>query len=505
MTLTAARVEQTEKPARSGLLLGIVLTGQFMAMLDVSVVNVALSTLQADLAASGAALQLIVGGYTIAYAVLLVTGARLGDLAGHRRMFLAGLGLFTLASLACGLAPGAGTLIGFRLAQGAGAALMVPQVLSLIQRSFDGPGRARALSVYATVIAGGAIAGQIAGGVLVDADIAGAGWRPAFLVNVPIGILLLIAGRRFLPADGRAGRTGRDPGAAGEPGACGVPGGAGGAVGRRGFDPAGLVTLAAAVLALVVPLVLGRELGWPAWCWVALGLSVVLFALFVRVESRAGASALIPLRLIRAPGLVGATVVLAAMMTAYGGYLFVSALHVQRGLGFGPLRAGLTFIPGALAFAAASLNWRRVPERLHRVMIAGGMVLAAVGHGVLAVALGDGSGPGAGFYTGMVLFGFGMGAAFSPLMTLALAGVPVADAADASGVLATVVQLAQVVGVATFGTLMLGLAGPFTPAASGRAFAATALLMAAVMAAGGAWMATRRATPPATLRATASP
>jgi MFS family permease len=450
----------------ANLLLAIVLVGQFMAILDVTVVNVAITTIQRDLAASGAELQLVVGGYTIAYAVLLVTGARLGGLAGHRRLFLAGLGLFTAASLACGLATSTGSLIGFRLVQGAGAALMVPQVLSLIQRSFGGAGRARALSIYATVIAGGAVAGQIAGGILVDADIAGTGWRPVFLVNVPIGVALLVAGARWLPVDEQA--TTRQPG--------------------RVLDPAGLVTLAGAVLTFVVPLVLGRELGWPLWCWLGLAASVVLFAAFVavekRVEKRAGGRPLVPVRLLRVPGLVGATAALGAMMAAYGGYLFVAAMHLQRGLGFSPLRAGLTFAPGAVAFAAASLNWRRVPARWHRAMIAAGLVVSAAGLVLLALTLRGGETGGAGLYVGLALFGGGMGAGFSPLMTQALAGVPVADAADASGVLATVVQLAQVVGVATFGTLMLGLADDFAPAVSGRAFAVTALAMGALMLAG---------------------
>jgi MFS family permease len=450
------------------LLLTIVLAGQFMAILDVTIVNVAIGTIQRDLAASGAAMQLVVGGYTIAYAVLLVTGARLGDLGGHRRLFLAGLGLFTIASLACGLAANTETLIGFRLAQGAGAALMVPQVLSLIQRSFDGGGRARALSVYATVIAGAAVTGQIVGGILVDLDIAGTGWRPVFLVNVPIGIVLLLAGARWLPADNH--RT------------------------ARGLDPLGLVTLAGAVLTFVVPLVLGREQGWPLWCWLGLAASVVLFAAFVAVERRSPVSAtnqptgpgspLVPARLLRVPGLVRSGVALGAMMAAYGGYLFVAAMHLQLGLGFSPLRAGLTFAPGAIGFALASLNWRRVPARWHRTMIGVGLTVSAAGLVVLALALRDGGTGGAALFVGLTLFGGGMGAGFSPLMTQALAGVPMADAADASGVVATVVQLAQVVGVATFGTLMLGLAEDFTPAASGSAFAATALAMGALMLAG---------------------
>ena len=207
MTLTAP----APRVKGNGAVLAVVLTGQFMAILDVTVVNVALSTLRADLGASGAGLQLIVGGYTIAYAVLLVTGARLGDLAGHRRMFMTGLGLFTASSLACGLATSTGMLIGFRLAQGAGAALMVPQVLSLIQRSFPGPARARPMRLYAAVLAGGAVAGQVVGGLLVSADLWGSSWRPVFLLNVPVGAALLIAGSRLLPRGrGERGR-GLDP------------------------------------------------------------------------------------------------------------------------------------------------------------------------------------------------------------------------------------------------------------------------------------------------------
>ena len=214
------------------MLLAIVLAGQFMAVLDASVVNVAAPSIHAGLHASGAALQLVIAGYTIAYAVLLVTGARLGDLLGHRRMFLAGLALFTLASLGCGLASSSGLLIALRFIQGTGAAMMIPQVLSLIQRTFSGASRARAMSAYAAVLAGGVVVGQIVGGLLISANLFDTTWRPVFLVNVPIGVVLLVAGARQLPA-GRA-----------EAG--------------RGLDLPGLLTLALAVLALVVPLVLGQ-------------------------------------------------------------------------------------------------------------------------------------------------------------------------------------------------------------------------------------------------------
>src|SRR5262252_9942390 len=192
----------TVRPARPagrragspGAILAIVLTGQFMALLDASVVNVAAPSIHADLHASGAGLQLVIAGYVITYAVLLVTGARLGDILGHRRMFLAGLAAFTLASLGCGLATSTGILVTLRFVQGAGAAAMIPQVLSLIQRTFDGPARARPMRLYAAVLAGAAVAGQVVGGVLVSADLLGSTWRPVFLLNVPIGVILFLAG-----------------------------------------------------------------------------------------------------------------------------------------------------------------------------------------------------------------------------------------------------------------------------------------------------------------------
>src|SRR5579862_4698713 len=311
-----------ERGVRPGLVLAVVLIGQFMAVLDASIVNVAAPSIHASLRASGAGLQLIVAGYTITYAVLLVTGARLGDIFGHRRMFLAGLVLFTLASLGCGLAATAGFLVGLRLIQGVGAALMIPQVLSLIQRTHTGPARARAMSLYAAVIAGGAVVGQLVGGLLISADLLGSGWRPIFLVNVPVGVLLLVAGTRALP-HGR-----------GEPG--------------RTLDLPGLATLTPAVLALVVPLVLGQPEHWPAWGWFCLGGSAALLIGFVATQRRQdarGGSPLVPARVLRLAGARTGIGALFAIMSVFGGMFFTLALHLQGGLGDSPLRAGLTFAP----------------------------------------------------------------------------------------------------------------------------------------------------------------
>ncbi|MFB7834957.1 MFS transporter [Streptomyces sp. NPDC056056] len=423
---------------RPGLLLGVVLAAQFMALLDVFIVNVAAPTIRVELSASGAALQLVVAGYTIAYAVLLITGARLGALVGHRRMYLGGLALFTAASLACGLAAGTGQLIAFRLAQGAGAALMIPQVLSLIQREFTGERRTKALSAYSAVLATGAAAGQVVGGILVSADLFGTGWRPVFLVNVPIGIALLVLGARVLPRDARTGATR-----------------------ARALDLPGLVLLAGAVSLLTVPLVLGQEQDWPLWSWLSLGGSLVLLALFGAYESRLarrGGAPLVAPRVLRIPGMGRAVLWIAVSMGVNAGFLFTLTLHLQGGLGHSALRAGLTFGPAAVVFGIVGLTWRRRPARLHRVLIPGGFLLAAAGALGVGGLLADGGTGGWGLYPALGVLGAGISLAFSPALTGALAAVRPEDAADASGLLATVTQLGQLIGVAAFGTLFLAAA-----------------------------------------------
>src|SRR6266702_308134 len=475
-TLAVARpAGPSQRPARSlWAALAVVLTGQFMAVLDASVVNVAAPSIHASLHTSGAGLQLVIAGYVITYAVLLVTGARLGDILGHRRMFLAGLAVFTLASLGCGLATSTGVLVTLRFIQGAGAAAMIPQVLSLIQRTFTGAARGRPMRLYAAVLAGGAVVG----GVLVSADLLGGTWRPVFLLNVPIGVLLFLAGLRTLP-NGR-----------GEPG--------------RTLDLAGVATLTPAVLALILPLVLGQSEHWPAWGWACLAGSGVLFAVFVMVERRAaarGGAPLIPGRLLRLHGTAAGIAALFCVMAVFGGFFFVLALHLQGGLGDSPMRAGLTFAPAGLAFAVVSLNWQRLPAgRPGGVSITG---FAVYGAGLLlltAVLHGGGHG-GTWLIVALVLAGGGMAAAFSPLMTAVVTRVPVSDAADATGVIVTVNQLALVVGVATFGTLYLNLAGRLPQDAAGgfrlvsaHAVAVTGVVLAAGAVAGGILAALRART-----------
>jgi EmrB/QacA subfamily drug resistance transporter len=436
--------------------LAIVLIGQFMATLDASIVNVAIPVLHADLHASGSGLQLIVAGYTITYAVLLVTGARLGDILGHKRVFLTGAAAFTLASLGCGVAPNVGALVGLRFVQGAAAAVMIPQVLSLIQRTYTEPGpRAKAMSGYSTVLAGAAVVGQVLGGLLIAANIDNQTWRPIFLVNVPVGIVLLAVGTRVLPSTDR-----KDD---------------------RKLDLPGLAILTPAVLAFVLPLVLGQSLGWPAWGWVLLAASVLALIALPRVEGRVK-QPILPEDLLRQRGIPSGIAGLFAVMAVFSGWFFVMALQLQDGLGESPLRAGLTFVPAASTFALVSLNWRRLPTRMHQALPATGFIVYAAGLVGLAFAVRH-EGPWVYVLGGVA--GAGMAAAFSPLMTRVLTRVPVRIAADASGVLVTVNQLAVVVGVAVFGTIYLNIVGHLgATSAAAHAATVTFLLLAACALAG---------------------
>ncbi|MBO0841226.1 MAG: MFS transporter, partial [Sciscionella sp.] len=333
---------------RRWFMLIVLLLGQFMALMDVTIVNVAMNTVRVDLHASGAELQLVSAGYFVSYAMLLITGARLGDLYGRRRMFGIGVVVFTASSLVCGLAPNIAVLIIARFVQGAGAAAMMPQIMSVIQLRFTGAARARALSAYSAVISVGAVAGMVLGGILVNADIAGTGWRAVFLVNVPIGVVVTALVPRLVPADRPTG--------------------------RRRLDLLGLSIALPAVFAIVFPLVLGHELGWPAWTFGCVIAGAVLAVVFVLVE-RTVADPLLRLDVLRARGMPSGLATLALGMLAYGGFLFSFGLYLQSGMGQTALHAGLIFAPGAAAFGLCGYHWRRLPERVHHLLTVGGYLL----------------------------------------------------------------------------------------------------------------------------------
>ena len=464
MTTTTGPLVRDPATAARGrwLMLIVLLAGQFMALLDVTIVNVAMPTIGRSLHASGAELQLVVSGYTVSYAMMLITGARMGDLYGRRRMFLAGVAIFTLASLACGIAPGIGVLIGARFVQGVGAAAMMPQIMSVIQVRFDGAARARALSAYTAVLSSGFVAGQVIGGLLVTANLFGQTWRPVFLVNVPIGLAVLALVPRVVPREAPGPR-------------------------RRQLDLAGLAIAVPAVFLVVLPLMLGHQENWPWWVFACIAVGLVLSAVFVGVERRIadrGGDPLLNLAVLRAPGLVPGLAAVAVLMITYGGFLFSFALHLQAGLGDSALRAGLTFAPCALVFGACGYFWRRLPASWHHLLAPLGCLVAAGGYLAVASVLRSGGPGGVPLQAGLIVTGAALALGFSPLVTHALVRVPLRHAADASGLLTTTIQLGQAVGVATFGSLFLTLdtdRGTTTPAVSGHALAVTMSWLAAAM------------------------
>ncbi len=459
ITLTTRPDAPAGPDARQWSILIVLLLGQFMALLDLYIVNIALPRIGADLHASGAELQLVVGGYTVSYAMLLITGARLGALVGRRRMYLLGTIGFTATSLVCGLAPNVVVLVALRALQGASAAALVPQIMSMIQTQFRGAARAKALSAYAVVLCVGSLVGLMLGGLLVSANVWHTGWRPVFLVNVPIGATLIALVPRLVPADRPTG--------------------------ARRLDVAGLITAVSAVVLIVLPLALGHEIGWPAWTFLAIAAGLALAALFVRIERRIemqGGDPLLDLSVLRAPGLRSGLVTLAVVMTGYGCFLFSFGLHLQSGLGEGPLRAAGTFLPFGVAFGLTAFFWRSVPGRLHPRLPACGLVICAAASAAIAWAVHGGDRGGWLIWAALVAFGAGVGVTTS-LLALSLRHVPADRASDASGVVTTTMQLGQVLGVAALGTVYLSLTGP-SAHRSGAAMSSTSLWIGVLLLAG---------------------
>ncbi|WP_102133440.1 MFS transporter [Streptomyces hokutonensis] len=425
-------------PRRVRAMLLVAMAATFMAMMDSYIVNVAVPSLRADLHASVSAIEMTVGGYILAYGLFLVTGGRLGDIVGYKRMFLSGLGLFTAASLACGVAPGPESLIVFRCVQGFSAALFFPQILSIIQTSFEGTRRDRALAFFGVTIGLAAITGQLIGGVLVHLDLFGWGWRPIFLVNLPLG-LVTIAGAALVMPGVKSDR-------------------------RPRLDLPGVGLLTVALLLLSFPLAEGRTAGWPAWCFVMMVLSVPFLVAFGRWERRLAANGGQPLvspALLRLRGYRSGNAVFLAFFACNAGLFFVLAVQLQSGLGYSALRSGLLFAPLGIAFTAVSLVVPKIMGKLGLHILTVGYGLNALGYLVLlvtAVAAGDGlTGPM--LVPALVVIGVGQGLGVSPLLGTALAEVPPQEAGSAAGVLETVGQLGMSVGIALVGLVYFSTLG----------------------------------------------
>ena len=425
---------KTDKRRATGLLT-VLLMGLFITNVDVAVVNVATPSIHDRLNASGSALQFIVSGYVLSYAMLLITGARLGDIYGYRRLFLVGLCIFTAASLGCGLAPDAALLIAARVVQGVGAALMVPQALIGIQLNFFGEARARALGYYSVALSIGAVAGQVAGGVLVSADLFDLAWRPIFLINLPIGAALFVAALRYLPAD-PGGRPGR-------------------------LDLWGVATLSATVLLALPPLILGHTQGWPAWIWLCLAASLIPLTAFVVVERRIaarGGAPLINLHLLTQPPIAWALAAFATASMTYFALLFTLALYLQQGLGKSALYSGCALVSWVAAFGIGGPFVRHLPARIMPLVAPFGYLILAASYLAISVCLFSG-------YSGSVLLfallgfgGLGLGIGYTANIRHLTSAVEARYAPDMSGLITTNSQIAGLTGVATFGTAYFELA-----------------------------------------------
>jgi MFS family permease len=440
------------------------LVGVLLPMVDFFIVNVALPSIDKDLHASAPLLELVVSAYACAYALLLVMGGRLGDSFGRRRLFLTGMAAFTATSLACGLAPSAAVLVVARAAQGASAALMVPQVLATIQAATTGQRRARALGRYGATGGIAAVIGQLFGGLLVSANIDGATWRPIFLVNVPIGLAGLIFARRYLP-DTRAESA--------------AP-----------VDGPGTVLLGAMVLALLIPLTEGRSLHWPAWTIALLAASPAIATALIAVEGRterAGRVPLVPPSLLRHTSMrLGLTLAL-LFFGGFGAFMFCYALIVQQGLKASAAAAGAGLVPMAVTFLIASLCTSRLLALFGPRVLTAGALLQAAGLLILGgtVLAGWPGLPIASLAPGLAVAGIGQGLVMSPLMGVVLSDVPPSEAGVGGGVLATTQQTALALGVATLGSLFLAVAGDGAGIRNGFLVVVIIQMIAAVAVAAG--------------------
>ncbi|MGK5631430.1 MFS transporter, partial [Streptomyces sp. URMC 123] len=418
--------------------LAVVLLAMFMSQIDMFIVNVAAPEIQSDLRAGFGQLQFVIGGYVIAYAAGLVTGGRLGDRAGRKKVFQYGVASFTATSLLCALAPSANTLIAARVLQGLAAALMTPQILSLIRAVFvHGRDRARAVGAYGAAIGAGVIAGLVGGGLLLDLDVAGLGWRMIFLINVPIGVVILCAAAPAL-SESRSADSPR-------------------------LDTVGVVFTALLLPLVLVPLTIGPEKGWPWWtypCFVlAAGTAVAFLRWERRLEAR-GSAPLLPGRLLGARGFPLSMATVLTFFAGNAGLFLVLTYHLQSGIRLFPMDAGLVFVPLGVGFILASAVCRKPAARFGiRVSVVGALLMAAGLCAVPAVTHTGATRQAVLLAAVMGVSGFGQGLVVAPLVDTVLARVHPDDAGAGSGVLNTVTQAGMALGVAAIGALYRALLG----------------------------------------------
>ena len=441
MTADTAAVPASARSGRAihpNLVLGIVLTAVFMQLLDVSIVNVAIPSIQRDLGASYSSVQLVLAGYQLAFACILITAARLGDIHGRRRLFMLGMTLFTLASLACGLAPTALTLVLSRIVQGLSSGLMFPQVLAVIQVTFAPRERGKAFGTLGATIGLATILGPLVGGLLIKANLFGSDWRAIFLVNLPVGISALVLAFRELPES-----TAPD---------------------KPRLDLPGAALVTTGLFLLVFPLTEGRERGWPWWIYLMLIAAAPLLVTFVLLQRRktaANTGPLVQMTLFSNRSFWTGALLSAVFFLGVPPFFFSLSLYLQVGLGFSALHSGLTTFPFAIGSGLASARSDALTRRLGTGVLAVGCALLAASMLALIVVLHAVGTDLSGWELAPVLFvaGLGLGLFIAPISNLVLAKITGREAGSASGVLSSVQQIGGSLGVALIGILLFGLLG----------------------------------------------
>lgn len=421
-----------EHHERRWIAMAVLLIAGFMNLIDVTIVNVALPSLQSGLGATSSQMEWVVAAYIMAFAIGLLPFGRLGDMLGRRRVFLIGVAAFTIASTLCGLAPGINTLIAARVLQGIGGAMMTPQTLAIAQVIFPPKERAAAFALFGVTAGLAAVSGPLIGGLLINADFMGLTWRPIFLVNIPVGLFAILAGLKFIPVmDGN-----RDV----------------------GIDAGGIALAALTLLLVVFPLIEGRELGWPSWIFALMIAAIPAAWAFVRWQHRQaamGAPQLLPVTLMTNVNFMGGTLISSLFFSAVPGFFLVLAVFLQTGYDLTPLQSGLTTVPFSLGVFLSSMlsgklgpRWQRQRIFIGSIMLSGSMLwlqvlVAGLGETLNSTVL----------LPPLLVAGLGLGAAVSPLFQLVLASVPDRDAGSASGGVQSFQQVGGAMGVAITGHL----------------------------------------------------
>jgi EmrB/QacA subfamily drug resistance transporter len=421
----------------------IVLVGAFMALLDTTIVNVALPTIRTGLHASAENLEWVVSGYALAYGLALVPAGRAGDRFGHKTMFVLGLTIFTVASVACGLSQDPDQIVAARVVQGFGAALFYPAIGATIQLSFTGPARSRAFGVLGATVAVSMALGPLLGGLIIAAFGTGTGWRWVFLVNLLIGAVTVPLAVWRLPQS----RTAT----------------------KRGADPGGVVLLTAGLLLLLIPLVEGQHLGWPAWTYASLGASAVAFGLLAAWEIRAGRRGGDPLfrpSLIAQTSFSAGAIFALVFFAGFASVFFTLSILWQEGLGHSALMTGLVIAPFSVGTLLSASNSARLSARLGRLVLVTGCLLVLTGLGFANLVIHLTAPAVNGWYLVIPLFvaGLGTGMTIAPNQDFILATVPRPEAGTASGILGTSQRVGTAIGIGVIGTVLFGslhvLSGP---------------------------------------------